>query len=585
MPDPLYYGQHARKLEQENEVPGPGDFWIEQDTGYVKRGNGGLRWNALGYWDTGAVADLKLELPFVLGTEDGAVAGSESADRIQSVVNDARYAVAGEPFARRIILPGGIYPISAAIAAREPLVLEGETSFGTRLQPGASFAADGYLIRYEKNNGGTSLLIGDDIHVPGYGIRHLGLDGKHREALVHGLYTWFTNRSIYQDVHARWIKGRVLKADASLLESKFWGFDTWLCGSYGYPVFDFYDSGSGTDGHNLCRFIDCRFALNLGDHVRIASPVASGGQPLVREMEFIGCVFHGLLDYFDAFGDTDLAVGGSFPLTDEGQISARVVVENARGIEFIGCRSIAPGRGMPNLLISEGALGANAVNKVKVIGGSWSPRAPFFNRTVASVDTANDKISALEILVGVNERHHMSTGSKLQFTSGTPPAPLALSTDYYAIRVDERYWKPATSRANAVAGTAINLTDSGSGTQVYLQADQGITAVDTGTDTFTSADHRLCTEARIRFYTDGGALPTGITADTDYFAIRVDTSRRRERHRRQHHDSRVEPVLDPAELRHRGGGRRPGRRGRRQLRQRHEPGLHQTGDRPGERRH
>lgn len=467
------------------------------------------------------VVEQSAALPFVLGQRAGARPGIEAAGDIQTVLDSVRYGGAGEPFARKVSLVAGIYPINSSIASREPIVIEGETSFGTRLQVGASFAADEALIVYAKNEGGTSLLVGDDVHVPGYGLRHLGLDGNHRETLAHGVYTWFTNRSIYDDVHARWIKGTVFKAEASLLECKFHSFDTWLCGSAGNPVFDLYDSGTNTDGHNLCRWIDCRFALNFGDHLRIGSPVA--GQPVVREMEFIGCVFHGMLDYFDAFGDTDSPVPtAGYAIDDEGNTPMRIVVENAQGVEFIGCRSIAPGRGMPNLLISEGALGASAINKVKVIGGTWAPRAPFFDRTVASVVTADDTISALQLYVDINERHHMSTGSKLQFVTGTPPAPLALSTDYYAIRVDERYFKVATSRANAVAGTAINLTDVGSGAISYRQADQGITAVDAGTDTFTSADHRLATEARIRFFTDGGSLPTGISASTDYFVIRVD---------------------------------------------------------------
>lgn len=461
-------------------------------------------------------------LPFTPGQNDGALANAESATEFQSVIGSVLWTTAGESFAHKMSLRTGIYLISDTLLAWDPVVIEGETSFGTRLMPGATFTPGEYLLSYAKDVGGTSLLIGDDNHVPGYGLRHIGFDGDLRTALVHGLYQNFTNRSIFDDVHARWIKGTVFKADASLLESKFYGWDTWLCGSYGHAVMDFYDVGSGTDGHNLNRFVDCRLMASLGDHLRIGSPVV--GQPIVRQFEFIGCTFHGLLDYFDAYGDTDVPVGNNpqVPLDDEGNMPMRVVVENARGIDFIGCRSVAPGRGMPNLLISEGALGATAINNVKVIGGTWSSRAPFYDRTVASVIPASDTISTLEIFVGIDERHHLSTGSKLQFTTGTPPAPLVALTDYYAIRVDQRYFKVATTRANAIAGTAINLTDAGSGTIVYRQSDQGITAVDTGTDTITSADHRLCTEARIRFATDGGTLPTGITALTDYFAIRVD---------------------------------------------------------------
>jgi len=49
-------------------------------------------------------------------------------------------------------------------------------------------------------------------------------------------------------------------------------------------------------------------------------------------------------------------------------------------------------------------------------------------------------------------------------TSGTLPAGLATATDYYVIKVSDTTCKLATSYANAVAGTAINITDAGTGT-------------------------------------------------------------------------------------------------------------------------
>jgi hypothetical protein len=49
-------------------------------------------------------------------------------------------------------------------------------------------------------------------------------------------------------------------------------------------------------------------------------------------------------------------------------------------------------------------------------------------------------------------------------TTTTLPAGLALATDYYVIKVTDLTIKLATSYANAVAGTAINITDAGTGT-------------------------------------------------------------------------------------------------------------------------
>lgn len=53
-------------------------------------------------------------------------------------------------------------------------------------------------------------------------------------------------------------------------------------------------------------------------------------------------------------------------------------------------------------------------------------------------------------------------------TSGTLPAGLATATNYYVIKVTDLTCKFATSYANAVAGTAIDITDAGSGTHNIL---------------------------------------------------------------------------------------------------------------------
>jgi len=50
-------------------------------------------------------------------------------------------------------------------------------------------------------------------------------------------------------------------------------------------------------------------------------------------------------------------------------------------------------------------------------------------------------------------------------TTGVLPAGLATATDYYVIKVTDSTFKLATSFANAIAGTAINITDAGTGTQ------------------------------------------------------------------------------------------------------------------------
>ncbi len=57
------------------------------------------------------------------------------------------------------------------------------------------------------------------------------------------------------------------------------------------------------------------------------------------------------------------------------------------------------------------------------------------------------------------------TGTRVRLTTTTTlPAGLALATDYYVIKDSDTTFKLATSYANAIAGTQINITDAGTGT-------------------------------------------------------------------------------------------------------------------------
>lgn len=75
-----------------------------------------------------------------------------------------------------------------------------------------------------------------------------------------------------------------------------------------------------------------------------------------------------------------------------------------------------------------------------------------------AVDTGSDQIT-------ITANDSIKTGTPVVLTTtGTLPSGLSLATTYYAIYVSSTVIKLATSRANAVAGTAIDITSQGSGT-------------------------------------------------------------------------------------------------------------------------
>jgi hypothetical protein len=84
---------------------------------------------------------------------------------------------------------------------------------------------------------------------------------------------------------------------------------------------------------------------------------------------------------------------------------------------------------------------------------------------ITGVDTATDQLT----IVG----HGLNTGDGFNAIyspdGGAIPTGLAPVTDYWAIRVDADHVKLADSSANALAGTAIDITSAGSGTLQLLR--------------------------------------------------------------------------------------------------------------------
>jgi hypothetical protein len=76
---------------------------------------------------------------------------------------------------------------------------------------------------------------------------------------------------------------------------------------------------------------------------------------------------------------------------------------------------------------------------------------------ITSVTAASDYVD--------HTAYRLLTGTRVRLTTTTTlPGGLSLATDYYVIRISDTRCSFATSYANAIAGTAINITDAGTGT-------------------------------------------------------------------------------------------------------------------------
>lgn len=84
--------------------------------------------------------------------------------------------------------------------------------------------------------------------------------------------------------------------------------------------------------------------------------------------------------------------------------------------------------------------------------------------------TADDTTDIMTWTSVTNRPSNILTGTRIQVsTTTTLPAPLAAATNYFYIKVTDTTFKLATTYANAIAGTAINITTTGTGTHTLTR--------------------------------------------------------------------------------------------------------------------
>lgn len=101
--------------------------------------------------------------------------------------------------------------------------------------------------------------------------------------------------------------------------------------------------------------------------------------------------------------------------------------------------------------------------------------APSLPVSVTPTASVVHTFTAADVNTGANTiaiaAHGYSTGTSFTLTTGgTLPTPLLVATTYYVIRVDANTIKVASSLANALLGTPIDITVAGSGTSTITPA-------------------------------------------------------------------------------------------------------------------
>lgn len=112
-----------------------------------------------------------------------------------------------------------------------------------------------------------------------------------------------------------------------------------------------------------------------------------------------------------------------------------------------------------------------AVDKVELHapGGYTQDASNYYDISLQTAGQTFTAVAATDLCTAA--AHGLQTGDAVQVTNsgGGLPAGLVISVTYYVIKVSADTFKLATTPANATAGTAIDLTTAGTGTQTICK--------------------------------------------------------------------------------------------------------------------
>lgn len=118
-------------------------------------------------------------------------------------------------------------------------------------------------------------------------------------------------------------------------------------------------------------------------------------------------------------------------------------IKGSAGFPFIVAKKDLIGQTIGSVSVSSKKFGARSDESVAAVNEAFT------------VNTGNDQLTVAR---------EYTTGEKVRVTTTNAlPAPLAVSTDYYVIKVDATHIRLATTLANSYAGTYIDITTVGVG--------------------------------------------------------------------------------------------------------------------------
>lgn len=197
-----------------------------------------------------------------------------------------------------------------------------------------------YLITIEKG-----AIVNRQNQLYGVFISGVSLDGNNRTLDKGAIKCSNIDACVFDKINIYAFQREWLNCFEEVRECDFNDIQVRWCGNAPtYPSLNLTENGS-TDSHNLVRFNNINVGFSLGHDVVIDGAIAANNP--VRQITFNSCVWHGILASQD---------GGRFGVFTAAQkATRRVWVKGGQSIDFISCRSIQAGAGVPHLTLEQEA--------------------------------------------------------------------------------------------------------------------------------------------------------------------------------------------------------------------------------------
>jgi hypothetical protein len=322
------------------------------------------------------------------------------------------------------------------------------------LRPGASMPASAPLL-WTKVTGSTPSSAITQGHLYGWTVHDLRMEGNSRTVACKGWVCDLVTAGNVRNVDIRHFAQEGFLGGTSDRETDLGEIHVRGCGDFagGYPQVSLAQSTSA-DAHNNLTFKGLKSIYPFGVGVSI---VCTDDTSPTRSITLVDPMVHGFTP--------------GTPVTDEGEtltpdwrcVAAPLMqIADAQAVTIITPRLHRSGYGQPHILIRKNPNTASTKNTVTII----DPRFGLAQHQTGTFTA----VAATDVCTLTGGQ--LGTGALIRFTTtGTLPAGLALLTDYYAIRVTDNTFKVATSLANAEAGTAVDITDTGTGTHTVSTQD------------------------------------------------------------------------------------------------------------------